>query len=95
MTDLQEKFIKLKGNFTFYLSRLKCASEEYDAIMHERQLIREEKERIQKEFEDKTFAAQIIQAFFRGYMFVKYAKTDGKRPGKKGKKDKGKDKKKK
>jgi len=81
MTDLQEKFIKLK--------------EEYDAIMHERQLIREEKERIQKEFEDKTFAAQIIQAFFRGYMFVKYAKTDGKRPGKKGKKDKGKDKKKK
>jgi len=28
-------------------------------------------------------------------MFVKYAKTDGKRPGKKGKKDKGKDKKKK
>ena len=24
MTDLQEKFIKLKGNFISYLSRLKC-----------------------------------------------------------------------
>ena len=62
--------------------------------MHERKLIWEEQERLRKEFEDKTFAAQIIQAYFRAYMFIKYAKTGGKKAKGKGK-GKGKDKKKK
>ena len=71
MADLQARFAVLK--------------EEYDAIMLERKLIWEEEERKRKEHEAKTFSAQIIQAYFRAYMFIKY---DGGKRGKKGKKGK-------
>ena len=67
--------------------------EEYDATLYEKQLVREEQGRIRREFEQKTFNAQIIQAYYRAFMFKKYAKTGGKRKGKG--KGKGKDKKKK
>ena len=62
--------------------------------MHERKLIREEEERLRREFEQKTFNAQIIQAYYRAFMFKKYAKTGGKPKRGKGK-GKAKDKKKK
>ena len=54
--------------------------------MLERKLIWEEEERKRKEHEAKTFAAQIIQAYYRAYMFFKY--DGGKRKGKKDKKGK-------
>ena len=57
--------------------------------MHERQVIQEAEEKRQRELEAKTFNSQIIQAFYRAYMFRKYARTNGK-PPKKGKGAKGK-----
>jgi len=90
---IQEEYDDEKADLVDLRERFATLKEEYDAIVHERQLIREEEERIRREFEQKTFNAQIIQAYFRAFMFKKYAKTGGKRKGKG--KGKGKDKKKK
>lgn len=90
--ELSARFAVLKGLTKKWIQIKRQLKEEYDAIMYERQLIREEEERKQREFEQKTFNSQIIQAYFRAYMFRKYAKTGGKRKkakggkGKKGKK---------
>ena len=87
--ELNARFAVLKGKFSWSSIENYVILEEYDAIMYERQLIREEEERKQREFEQKTFNSQIIQAYFRAYMFRKYAKTAGK-PPRKGKGGKGK-----
>lgn len=63
---------------------------DYDAIMEERRRIREEEERLQKEFEDKTYNATVIQAFFRSYKVRKMIKNKGKKGKGKGKGGKGK-----
>jgi len=89
---IQDEYDAEKADYNELSARFAVLKEEYDAIMYERRLIREEEERKQREFEQKTFYSQIIQAYFRAYMFRKYAKTGGKRKkakggkGKKGKK---------
>jgi len=58
---------------------------DYDAIMEERRLKREEEERKRKEFEEKTYNATVIQAFFRSYKVRKMMKNKGKKGKGKGK----------
>jgi len=63
---------------------------DYDAIMEERRRKREEEERLRKEFEEKTYNATVIQAFFRSYKVRKMMKNKGKKGKGKGKGGKGK-----
>jgi len=70
--------------------RFEVLKVDYDQIMDERRLKREEEERKRKEFEEKTYNATVIQAFFRSYKVRKLMKNKGKKGKGKGKKGKGK-----
>merc|ERR1711937_307570 len=71
--DLRERFAVLKVD--------------YEEIMAERERIRLEEEARKKEFEERTYNATVIQAFFRSYKVRKNMKNKGKKgKGKKGKK---------
>jgi len=73
LDDLRERFAVLKVD--------------YEEIMAERERIRLEEEARKKEFEERTYNATVIQAFFRSYKVRKNMKNKGKKgKGKKGKK---------
>merc|ERR1712019_208564 len=59
---------------------------DYDKIMEERRIQHKKMEMERREVEEKTGAAQVIQAFFRSYKVRKAMKKKGKGKGKKGKK---------
>jgi len=59
---------------------------DYNKIMEERRIENEKMEREQREIEEKTGAAEVIQAFFRSYKVRKAMKKKGKKGKGKGKK---------
>jgi hypothetical protein len=71
---LQERFDKLKV--------------EYDAIMEERRLEKERREKIAHEMQVMVRAALLLQKFWRAYRYRKAKEKQAKKKGAKGKKGK-------
>lgn len=89
LEEVQDAYDEEKEQLDELKERFAILKVDYDAIMEERRLKREQEERERKEFEDKTFNATVIQAFFRSYKVRKLMKGKKKKGGKgKGKKGK-------
>merc|ERR1712071_54132 len=79
--QVNEDYDELKKNHNELKEKFSILSVDYEKIMEERRIEHEKRERERREIEEKTTAAEVIQAYFRSYKVRKLLKGKGKNNG--------------
>jgi len=79
LDQVNEDYDELKKNHNELKEKFSILSVDYEKIMEERRIEHEKRERERREIEEKTTAAEVIQAYFRSYKVRKLLKGKGKK----------------
>merc|ERR1711972_1284577 len=79
LDQVNEDYDDLKKNHNELKEKFSILSVDYEKIMEERRIEHEKRERERREIEEKTTAAEVIQAYFRSYKVRKLLKGKSKK----------------